>query len=219
VGRADMAELDYEVLHKNVFYFPDAIQGIAEFMEVLEKTQCGAVTEWQTWYANGQEDGYPYGDLKVLNLNELKSETDPVIKANAEYIVNTLLGAMEACCREFMVQHKASSEELEELHNGMYNSGVYYGIRRYNESESMGPHPDRVEEGKDTYTISVYLDEDYEGGELGIVQEGVDALIKPKAGSMVVFPSGYLHESKPLTRGRKTIITHVHTTLNPIIDF
>lgn len=213
------APLKYEILHRNVYYFPGVFSDIKKLMSTLESLNGKAVTPWTTWYANASQDGYPYGDLKTLNIHELASETDPETRANSEYVIYELLNTMEACCIEFMVQHGASDEELAELHDGMFNRGAYYGIRRYNESEGMGPHPDRVEDGKDTYTISVYLDDDYEGGELAVVQDGVDATIKAKAGSIVVFPSGYLHESKVLTRGRKTIITHVHSTLKPIINF
>jgi len=214
-----MAELEYEVLHENVYYFPNAFPQIKELMQAVEEVNSKAVTPWETWYANNTDEGYPYGEVKTLNFFNLSQETDPDTKEKAEYVLNTIIGTMEACCREFMVQHGADQEELENLKSDMFEGMNYYGIRRYNENESMGPHPDRVEEDKDTYTISVYLDDDYEGGELGVVQPGVDALIKPNAGSIVVFPSGYLHESKLLTSGRKTIITHVHTTLKPIINF
>jgi hypothetical protein len=211
--------LKYEILHRNVYYFPAVFTDIAKLMDTLESVNSKAVTPWTTWYANAEQDGYPYGDLKTLNMHEISSELDPDIRAKSEYVIYEFLNTMEACCREFMVQHGASDDELAELHDGLFNRGAYYGIRRYNEAESMGPHPDRVEDGRDTYTISVYLDDEYEGGELAVVQEGVDAIIKAKAGSIVVFPSGYLHESKVLTKGRKTIMTHVHSTLNPIIDF
>lgn len=213
-----MAKLEYEVLHKNVYYFSDPFPDIDKLMDAVENVNSEAVSPWNTWYANNTEDGYPYGEVKTLNFSMLPNES-PEVREKASYALDSLIGTMYECCREFMEQHGADEEELEHLKKDMFEGMNYYGIRRYNENEDMGPHQDRVVEGKDTYTISVYLDDDYDGGELGIPQEGVDALIKAKAGSIVVFPSGYLHESKLTTRGRKTIITHVHTTLKPIIDF
>ena len=213
-----MAKLEYEILHKNVYHFTQPFPDIAKLMSLVEEVNSRAVTPWTTWYADNTEQGYPYGEVKTLNFNMLDGE-DPETKDKASYVLNTLVETMHACCHEFMVKHGATEEELEHLKKDMFEGNNYYGIRRYNENEDMGPHQDRVVEGKDTYTISVYLDDDYDGGELGIPQEGVDAFIKAKAGSIVVFPSGYLHESKLTTRGRKTIITHVHTTLNPMINF
>lgn len=213
-----MAELEYEVLHKNVYYFTNPFPDINKLMDTVEQVNSKAVRPWETWYADNTETGYPYGEVKTLNFR-LLDEEDEETKEKASYVIQTLIETMHKCCHEFMVQHGADEEELEHLRADMFEGNNYYGIRRYNENEDMGPHQDRVVEGLDTYTISVYLDDDYDGGELGIPQEGVNALIKPKAGSIVVFPSGYYHESKLTTRGRKTIITHVHTTLKPIIDF
>lgn len=214
-----MAEIEYEVLHKNVYYFPGIIQDIEHLMKTLDEVNSLSVTPWETWYANNSSEGYPYGDLKVLSYAKLDQETDPDVKEKSSYILNSILGSMETAAAIFMKAHGASQEELDHLHGDIFGSTNVYGIRKYNENEDMGPHPDRVEEHTDTYTIAVYLDDAYDGGELGIVQPGIDILIKNKAGSIVVFPSGYLHESKKLTNGRKTIITHVHTTLKPMIEF
>jgi predicted 2-oxoglutarate/Fe(II)-dependent dioxygenase YbiX len=75
-----------------------------------------------------------------------------------------------------------------------------------------------VVDGRETITIAVYLDDEYTGGELAIVHKGLDIVIKNVAGSIVVFPSNYLHESRMLTSGRKTIITHVHLAMAKIIE-
>ena len=147
----------------------------------------------------------------------MDEENDLDVKEKSSYILNSILGAMERCTAEFLAKHGADSQEMQHLHNEIFGNHVY-GIRRYNENMDMGPHQDMVIDGRDTITIAVYLDDDYDGGELGIVQPGLDILIKNKAGSIVVFPSGYLHESRPLKRGRKTIITHVHMPISRHID-
>lgn len=212
-----MSDLNYEVLHKNVYYFPGVIENIDNVMSTLEEVGGLSVTPWETWYANNDSKENPYGDLKTLSYWQLSEEIDPVLKEKSEYILTSILGAMEACAREFMVNHGAPDYELDHLHKEIFGSHVY-GIRRYDENKDMGPHQDMVSPDRDTYTIAVYLDDEYEGGELGIVEPGLDISIKNKAGSIVVFPSAYLHESKPLTRGRKTIITHVHMPIDQRID-
>jgi hypothetical protein len=212
-----MADLSYEILHENVYYFPGVIPEIATLIRTLDEVNGLSVTPWEPWHANNDPDEPVYGDLKTLSYSKLRQEADAHVQKKSAYILNTLLNAMENCCRVFMEAHGASADELEHLRSEIYSDGPVYGIRKYNEGGGMGPHPDRTIPDKDTYTISVYLDDDYEGGELAVVQGGLDISIKNKAGSIVVFPSGYLHESKRLTRGRKTIITHVHTTLRPIL--
>jgi hypothetical protein len=207
----------FEVLHRNVYYFPGAISEIANVMDTLEEVNSLSVTPWETWYANNDSKENPYGDLKTLSYGSLESEADPVVKEKSEYVLNSILGAMESCASVFLRSYGVDESELAHLHKEIFGSHTY-GIRRYDENKDMGPHQDMVVDGRDTITIAVYLDDDYDGGELGIVQPGLDIAIKNKAGSIVVFPSGYLHESRPLLRGRKTIITHVHMPINQIIN-
>lgn len=212
-----MPPLHYEVLHKNVYYFPGAIPEIAKVMSTLEEVGSLSVTPWETWYANNDSKENPYGDLKTLSYSDLNNEQDPEVRAKSSFILNSILDAMEICAREFLVQHGAEEDELDHLHKEIFGSHTY-GIRRYDENKDMGQHQDMVVDGRDTYTIAVYLDDTYDGGELGIVHENLDISIKNKAGSIVVFPSGYFHESRPLLQGRKTIITHVHMPIKLRID-
>lgn len=212
-----MSDIVYEILHKNVYYFPGVISEIDNVMSTLDEVNSMSVTPWEIWYANNDSKENPYGDLKTLSYSLLASETDPVIKDKSSYILNSILGAMELCTREFLTQHGATPEELEHLTKEIYG-GHTYGIRRYDENKDMGPHQDMVVSGRDTITIAVYLDDDYDGGELGIVEPGLSIFIKNKAGSIVVFPSAYLHESLPLKSGRKTIITHVHMPIRQLLD-
>lgn len=186
-------------------------------MKALDEVGSLSVTPWETWYANNDAKENPYGDLKTLSYPDLANESDPEVKDKSSYILNSILGAMERCAKEYLIQHGADDRELEHLHSEIFGSHTY-GIRRYDENKDMGPHQDMVVEGRDTYTIAVYLDDDYEGGELGISAGSLNLSIKNKAGSIVVFPSSYFHESKPLLNGRKTIITHVHMPISMRID-
>ena len=73
----------------------------------------------------------------------------------------------------------------------------------------MGPHVDYNEDNNYLeYTIVVYLNDDYEGGELYFNE--FDIKLKPKAGSIVMYPSTfpYTHESLEVLKGRKCLITH-----------
>jgi hypothetical protein len=212
-----VSTLEYEVLHKNVYYFPGAIKDIDRVMSTLEEVGSLSVTPWETWYANNDSKDNPYGDLKTLSYPDLENEEDLHIKEKSSFILNSILGSMEICAREYLIQHGAGDDELNHLHKEIFGSHTY-GIRRYDEHKDMGAHQDMVVDSRDTYTIAVYLDDKYEGGELGIVQPGLDIAIKNIAGSIVVFPSSYLHESRPLLSGRKTIITHVHMPISLRID-
>jgi hypothetical protein len=212
-----MPDLEYEILHENVYYFPGAVQNIDSVVKAIEDVNSLAITPWEIWYANNDAKENPYGDLKVMTWKNLELESDMSTRDTAKYALDGLVGALEACGELYMRAHGADDADISALHDDLYVEEQVFGIRRYDEGGDMGPHSDRVVEGKDTYTIAAYLDSDYEGGELVVQAPEGSIEISLGAGSIVVFPSKYLHESKKLLSGRKTMLTHVHTALRNIL--
>jgi predicted 2-oxoglutarate/Fe(II)-dependent dioxygenase YbiX len=80
-------------------------------------------------------------------------------------------------------------------------------ISKYFAGTQMGKHTDTYD-GDKTKTISVvlYLNDNYTGGEIEFEDQGI--LVKPTAGSIIVFPSSkpYFHASKPVMSGEKYIV-------------
>jgi predicted 2-oxoglutarate/Fe(II)-dependent dioxygenase YbiX len=81
-------------------------------------------------------------------------------------------------------------------------------ISMYEPHTYMGPHVDH--EGGTSYnrtaaTVSacLYLNDDYDGGEIAFPDQSIT--IKPKAGSLVIFPSSkpYFHASQEIHSGNK----------------
>lgn len=67
-------------------------------------------------------------------------------------------------------------------------------ISRYSLGEFFGSHADDTYATPRTVSLVYYPNDDYEGGELEFVHFGVK--IKPKAGQLFIFPSGYSYEHK-----------------------
>jgi hypothetical protein len=88
-----------------------------------------------------------------------------------------------------------------------------YCIRKYRVGGSMGPHIDRnVLNPKNSmdWTSLIYLNDDYEGGEIAFDQLGYS--IKPSAGSVVFLPCLTSHEVYEVLSGNKTyIFLFMHT--------
>lgn len=88
-----------------------------------------------------------------------------------------------------------------------------YCIRQYRVGGKMGPHIDRnILNPKNTmdWTSLIYLDEDYEGGEL--IFDDHDYSIKPSAGSIVFLPCLTSHSVGEVLSGKKTyIFLFMHT--------
>ena len=53
----------------------------------------------------------------------------------------------------------------------------------------------------------MYLNEDYEGGELTYSDDKGSHFMKPESGSMVYFPSWYTHGVNPVTKGIRYFFT------------
>jgi hypothetical protein len=65
-------------------------------------------------------------------------------------------------------------------------------ITRYSNGEFFGAHADDTFATPRTVSMVYYPNDDYEGGELEFLHFGVK--LKPKAGQLFVFPSGYSYE-------------------------
>ena len=79
-----------------------------------------------------------------------------------------------------------------------------FALVKYTEGQFFKEHYDG--EGDRKLSIVIYLNDDYEGGEIYFRNQGLT--IKPTKNSLVMFPptENYLHESKPITSGTKYII-------------
>ena len=81
-------------------------------------------------------------------------------------------------------------------------------IREYNAGSKMSAHSDAYsyvkKDGnpvKPSLTAILYINDDYAGGEIDFIHD--DLCLKPKAGSMVVFPSDKQHEVLEILSGNR----------------
>lgn len=84
-------------------------------------------------------------------------------------------------------------------------------LSRANDSGGYGRHVDNTLMGQGSarmrtdlsFTLFLTDPEAYEGGELVIEGQGGDFSAKPAAGDLILYPSGAIHEVKPVTRGER----------------
>jgi hypothetical protein len=88
-----------------------------------------------------------------------------------------------------------------EIHEGFWHE--QYDVLKYRPGEEYMSHYDGGTGLGRAVSALVYLNDDYEGGELEFLNFGVK--IKPKAGMLVLFPSNYAyrHKSHPVISGTK----------------
>jgi len=193
-----MSNIDVEVYkYDKIHYYKNVINNPSKLIDVIESTDSyldehTSITKWKKWSASNDE--YVFGEQKWV-LGNMDNETDNLLL----FINKEIKDAINEYSTRYAEEHKIELGYLTPL-----------SISKYYMGKRMGPHVDSYDNndnGKDqispTLSIVVYLNDDYEGGELYFKNQRVT--IKPSAGSMVIFPSNmpYLHESKIIKKGTK----------------
>jgi hypothetical protein len=216
-----------EKLHENVYLYSDVLDDPARLLRLMEELDedesvHGVIPEWGFWFSNTQ-DGHSFGSKKDFNLQGLENlESDR--KEDVEWVVGQIRGAIEKISLAFYADH---GDE------GTPNVSPFAGMMKYRPGCSMGAHFD-AQAGDQTlkYSIIVYVNDNYEGGELSFIirpydlrnpknfhlrprdlasdpenkeLDLVDFTIKPKAGQALIFPSThpYKHQVHTMLSGDK----------------
>lgn len=183
-----------DILDKNIYYYKGVIQNPYNFIKYIEDideklSDKTYISPWQDWVASG-DSNYIFGKQKFINLHIENSQ----FKKECLFIINTIKDAIIKCSNDYAVKH-------DNMNIGSLNP---ISISKYFSGKSMGPHTDNYNDDPNkTVSVVLYLNDDYEGGELNFPQQEI--CIKPEAGSLIVFPSikPYYHESKTIINGVK----------------
>jgi predicted 2-oxoglutarate/Fe(II)-dependent dioxygenase YbiX len=87
------------------------------------------------------------------------------------------------------------------INEGLWHEG--YLLLKYNVGEEYKPHYDGATELGRSISALVYLNDDFEGGEIEFKHFNIK--LKPKPGTLILFPSNfaYMHVAHPITKGTK----------------
>lgn len=186
-------------IHNNIAYIKDVITRPDLLINFLEETDndpqyYNSISQWQDWYPSDSKN-FVYGKQKFINLaHETGNEK---IDNRVRYIINSIDSAVFMCTANYAQHFNIPMQELK--------IGKDFAFKKYFTGSYMGPHQDAYGDNAPLrYSIVVYLNNDYEGGEINFPDH--DFMIKPEAGSMVIFPSDYRHESKLITNGNKYMV-------------
>jgi len=202
--------MNKEILEEKVYYYTDVIADPYKLVEAIEKDNQDPWGEWMA--CSGQH--YVYGTDKNISNSEGIDEKN-------DYIYKTLQKAFDDVARDY-AKSQGITEEPKLF--------PVYPIKKYTAGTFMGAHFDQ-QEGDERLKVSfvMYLNDDYEGGEIsftlrdpsGPIQGGTpesdfskalpstfDFYVKPKAGSVIVFPPSppYHHTAHLVKSGHKYMI-------------
>ena len=182
------------IFAEKIFYYEGVIPNASHLIELLESsdkaiTPSDAITKWSDWVASGEGERYVFGQQKHTDFSKLETSSEDI-----KNIYSTLSKALSECGK-----HYCDSLDIE------YVVPAPISISKYQKGASMGPHVDWYGEKSIEPMMSavLYLNDDCVGGELDFPE--LNVRIKPKAGSIVIFPSiaPYYHQSLVIESGLK----------------
>jgi hypothetical protein len=186
-----------EIYSNKIYYYKNVIDSPAQLINQIEEsdsqhTDSDPISAWNDWIASGGGEPYVFGSIKHTDETKLETGSDASI-----FIHKTLKSTLTLVGKDY-----AQSQGIE------YIDPMPVSISKYRTGADMGPHVDDY--GQDgvvpLMSAVIYLNDDYEGGELRFPEQ--DVMIKPEAGSVIVFPSvePFYHQSMPLKTGTKYMV-------------
>lgn len=185
-----------DIVYDKIAFFRNALPNPKEWLDKVEIIEDELISAWIPWQSN-PGDGTPpyiYGDRKHLLLKDSESNKESAV------LVKQIIDAMTSCAEQYAKEYSIDIP---------IDLGSECVLNKYRENEIMGQHADWNEhQNMLEYSFVVYINDDYEGGELYFENLGVT--IKPEAGSVALFPAKlpYSHGSNQLISGRKVFIPH-----------
>jgi len=193
---------DLKILGTDIWYWENALsfpEHLKDFIDKIdeEPESYFRISKWENWTASN-DSSLVYGKTKTISRSALKTTTgSDIVDKKTLYIANSFLMAFQMCTDRYL--------DARKLDKNKYNLSLdRIPIKAWNEGQSMGPHFDGQDGNKDlAFSLVAYVNDDYEGGEISFPNHNVT--IKPKAGSLIMFPSQepYIHEVKPIVSGTR----------------
>jgi hypothetical protein len=190
------------ILEEKVYYYEDGVKNFEELMKTIDELDSLEASEGiSSWY-----------DWTASNDNKTKMA----------FIYNTIQESFYDVCKDYA---SALGDNDEPRLFPTFN------IKKYAKGTSMGAHFDQLD-GDQTlrYSLVMYLNDDFEGGEISFTMSDYDGIlnkvspnpdydqalkensmdfsIKPKAGSVIIFPSSapYHHTAHLVKTGFKYMV-------------
>ena len=197
--------MNKKILEEKVYYYEDGVKNFDELMKTIDDLdkleEEAGISSWFDWTASNDKD-FIYGSTKTYDINSINNLEEPY-KSKMAFVYNTIQDSFYDVCKDY-------AEAL-----GDYDEPRLFptfNIKKYKEGTSMGAHYDQLDGDKTLrYSLVMYLNDDFEGGEISFTLSDYDGIInkttphpdydnpenkdlmdfsvKPKAGSVIIFPS------------------------------
>jgi Rps23 Pro-64 3,4-dihydroxylase Tpa1-like proline 4-hydroxylase len=174
--------------------YENAIDRPEQIINDLEKvaTDLNSNVRWIKAKTNGENMNFKRTNLVLPLSKETLNTSNPLLQKVHNAYHSLLLETSIGYSQQFGIE--------EEIFFEGYNVLKYSGGQEYQAHYDGGPSTKRY------MSPILYLNDDYEGGEIEFVNFGLK--IKPKANTLMIFPANYAytHIAHPVTKGTKYAI-------------
>jgi hypothetical protein len=184
-------------VYKNLLPYIDKINQIVIDSETNERKEEDFFEPWQGWYHFGTQVSFPW--IPDLSIEDLKKEIPQNNYKNIdknedvqEYVCKAISSAFYIATMDYVKRNNIELPNWKKM--GL--TVCKYNIS--NHEYAMSYHTDYSESKKDEpgykfgITCTIYLNDDYDGGEILFLDKESKQVVeyKPYAGDVVVFPAG-----------------------------
>lgn len=199
--------MDYEIVNEDVLHFPEYFRGSDQLVSFFEDTVSYSVPEWTPWFSGGDDTPEQYGEIKLVDRSRIHLDSPETKDKVSDHINSHDASLIEA----FLVYLKhlgTSNKNIEAIKDKHLSSRPpSFTLKKYYKSKSLGPHPDWGDKTPAVFTVAIYLSDKYEGGVLHFPT--IEKEIYLTKGSVVVFPSIYVHGSTEIVSGTKYLTNEI----------
>jgi predicted 2-oxoglutarate/Fe(II)-dependent dioxygenase YbiX len=208
--------LDYRVLDLGLVYYKNAIpdpQFIIDTVNDIDKRFVSGehgdsptfAKPWAAW---------SYGDT-IFNWQKFFPESknideDDYYGKEMKSVADMLYSSLETTFNHYSNNlYPFASKNIKNREHSIH-------LLRYDQNGHLPAHQDQGISSRILSSV-IYLNDDYEGGEIEFMHSGVK--IKPEAGSIIFFPSNflYVHEVYPIVSGSRYSMPHWYHNMQQII--
>ena len=214
-----LSTFNHEILDLGMVYYTNVIKDpellIKKIEDLdnrynLEQNKNTSVKPWTAWtYGEGQNK-LMFCWQKFIPQVEHISMTDTYREEQID-ISSQLFGALDQTLKHYTTElYPFAEKNIKSREHTMH-------LLKYDESGHLPAHQDQGVSSR-VLSVLLYLNDDYEGGEIEFRHSNIK--FKPKAGSVLFFPSNflYVHEVYPVTKGPRYALPNWYHNI-PVEDF
>lgn len=178
-----------------VLVYKNALPKELNLVERLESTIGQSSTPpymWMEALVGYQQKMPEYRDCVDCKIGELHLQHCPPQFEEIKNIYQDTVTPLRQCMTDYTIRYNLNMQYMEAINYVRYQPGQHFQV-----------HTDHGFSYTCTVSSVMYLNDEYEGGELWFPY--LDLTFKPEYGDIVLFPSTYIyaHAAKPVTSGVK----------------